>query len=181
VFITGRAARKGAGPRRSRRSGGRSDSGAWQSDCECDIDCIYDGHQQKAFGRLPTSVLPTRAGGSMPAARRDITEEPYEDTFAANVKGVIFTVAKKNGACPAKRRRSVILQMGSTAVSPARSASAIYGAFQGSEVRNLARRLDSSNPPRIAANPCQTCQARGTRGKTPGLVGWPVPDAAQPA
>jgi NAD(P)-dependent dehydrogenase (short-subunit alcohol dehydrogenase family) len=84
-------------------------------------------------GRL--DVLVVNAGGGSMLPLGEITEEQVDNTFARNVKAVIFTVQK---ALPLMGRGSSIVLTGSTAGTEGTAAFSVYSASKAA-VRNLAR------------------------------------------
>lgn len=85
------------------------------------------------FGRI--DVLVANAGGGVHAPLGQITEAAYDEQFATNVKGIVFTV---QGALPLLKPGSSIVVVGSTSsIDPGPSMS-IYGATKAA-VRNLVR------------------------------------------
>ena len=84
-------------------------------------------------GDLHTVFANAGSGTFLPLGQ--ITETQYQETFDANVKGVIFTVQK---ALPLLRDGSTIVLNASTAASRSIPAFSVYGATKAA-VRNLAR------------------------------------------
>ncbi|WP_111801401.1 MULTISPECIES: SDR family NAD(P)-dependent oxidoreductase [unclassified Rhizobium] len=84
-------------------------------------------------GRL--DVLVVNAGGGSMLPLGEITEEQVDNTFARNVKAVIFTVQK---ALPLMGQGSSIVLTGSTAGTEGTAAFSVYSASKAA-VRNLAR------------------------------------------
>lgn len=84
-------------------------------------------------GRL--DVLVVNAGGGSMLPLGEITEEQVDNTFARNVKAVIFTVQM---ALPLMGRGSSIVLTGSTAGTEGTAAFSVYSASKAA-VRNLAR------------------------------------------
>ncbi|SEU38268.1 SDR family NAD(P)-dependent oxidoreductase [Stigmatella erecta] len=130
VFITGRrqaeldAAVKAAGPN---VTGIRAD----MSNLD-DIDRLYEVVKQQ---KAPIDVLFANAGGGEFAPLGTITEKHFDDTFATNVKGVLFTVQK---ALPLLRDGASILLTSSTAGIQGTAAFSVYGASKAA-IRNFAR------------------------------------------
>lgn len=120
-------------------------------------------------GRLDVVVANAGGGSMLPLGQ--ITEAHVDDTFARNVKGVVFTV---QGALPLLASGASVILTGSTAGSEGTAAFSIYSASKAA-VRSLARSwiLD--------------LQGRGIRvnvlspgaTRTPGLVALAGPDEAQ--
>lgn len=75
------------------------------------------------FGRI--DVLFVNAGGGSLSALGDITEEHFDDTFARNVKGVVFTVQK---ALPLLADGASVILNGSTSSAKATPGFSIYSA-----------------------------------------------------
>jgi NAD(P)-dependent dehydrogenase (short-subunit alcohol dehydrogenase family) len=133
-----------------------------------DIDALYDNVQQR-HGQI--DVLYANAGGGSMLPLGEITEEQYDDTFARNVKGVVFTVQK---ALPLLKDGAAVILTGSTAGSQGTAAFSIYGASKAA-VRNLARSWTLDLKDRgIRVNVISPGPIR-----TPGLVELAGPDAAQ--
>jgi NAD(P)-dependent dehydrogenase (short-subunit alcohol dehydrogenase family) len=111
-----------------------------------DLDRLYDVVRAEA-GRI--DVLFANAGGGEFASLSEITEEHYERTFAANVKGTLFTVQK---ALPLLVNGASVILTGSTAASTGSPAFSVYGASKAA-IRSFARNwiLDLA-PRRIRVN-----------------------------
>lgn len=130
VFITGRrqaeldAAVKAIGPN---ATGVRADMSNL-----ADIDRLYAAVKQKT-DRL--DIVFANAGGGEFAPLGAITEKHFDDTFATNVKGVLFTVQK---ALPLLRDGASIILTGSTTSIQGNPAFSVYGATKAA-VRNFAR------------------------------------------
>ena len=130
VFITGRrqaeldAAVKASGPN---VTGVRAD----MSNLD-DIDRLYEVVKQR---QAPIDILFANAGGGEFAPLGTITEKHFDDTFATNVKGVLFTVQK---ALPLLRDGASILLTSSTAGIQGSAAFSVYGASKAA-IRNFAR------------------------------------------
>jgi NAD(P)-dependent dehydrogenase (short-subunit alcohol dehydrogenase family) len=130
VFITGRrqaeldAAVKAAGPR---VTGVRADMSKL-----ADIDRLYEVVRQQS---APIDILFANAGGGEFAPLGTITEKHFDETFATNVKGVLFTVQK---ALPLLRDGASILLTSSTAGVQGTPAFSVYGASKAA-IRNFAR------------------------------------------
>lgn len=80
-------------------------------------------------------ILVANAGGGSFAPLGEITEQQYDETFATNVKGTVFTV---QGALPLLRPGASVILTGSTAGATGGAAFSIYGATKAA-IRNLAR------------------------------------------
>lgn len=130
VFITGRrqaeldAAVKAGGPN---VTGIRADMSNL-----ADIDRLYEVVKQQ---KAPIDVLFANAGGGEFAPLGTITEKHFDDTFATNVKGVLFTVQK---ALPLLRDGASIILTSSTAGIQGTAAFSVYGASKAA-IRNFAR------------------------------------------
>ena len=111
-----------------------------------DLDRLYDVVRAEA-GRI--DVLFANAGGGEFASLFEITEEHYERTFAANVKGTLFTVQK---ALPLLVNGASVILTGSTAATTGSPAFSVYGASKAA-IRSFARNwiLDLA-PRRIRVN-----------------------------
>lgn len=97
-----------------------------------DLDRLYDVVRAEA-GRI--DVLFANAGGGEFASLSEITEEHYERTFAANVKGTLFTVQK---ALPLLVNGASVILTGSTAASTGSPAFSVYAASKAA-IRSFAR------------------------------------------
>lgn len=97
-----------------------------------DIDNLYDAVQQQ-HGQI--DVLFANAGGGSFAPLGAIDEAQYDETFATNVKGVLFTVQK---ALPLMRDGGSIVLTGSVTGSTGNPAFSVYSATKAA-VRNFAR------------------------------------------
>ena len=111
-----------------------------------DLDRLYRVVREDA-GRI--DVLLANAGGGELMPLADITEDHYDQTFATNVKGTLFTVQK---ALPLLRDRASIILTGSTAGSKGTPSFSVYSASKAA-IRNFARSwiLDLA-PRRIRVN-----------------------------
>lgn len=130
VFITGR--RQDALDAAVEQIGGKVT--AVQADMSklADIDRLYDAVQQ---AHAQIDVLFANAGGGTFAPLGAITEAHYEEIFATNVKGVLFTVQK---ALPLLREGASVVLTGSVTGSTGTPAFSIYSATKAA-VRNFAR------------------------------------------
>jgi NAD(P)-dependent dehydrogenase (short-subunit alcohol dehydrogenase family) len=97
-----------------------------------DLDDLYEVVATEA-GRIDIVFANAGGGGMLPLGA--ITEEQVDDTFARNVKGVIFTVQK---ALPLMGHGGSIIMTGSTQASKGSAAFSVYSASKAA-VRNLAR------------------------------------------
>lgn len=111
-----------------------------------DLDCLYDVVREKA-GAI--DILFANAGGGEFLALQDITEDHYDRTFDANVKGTLFTVQK---ALPLLRDGASVILTGSTTGTMGTPAFSVYSASKAA-IRNFARSwiLDLA-PRRIRVN-----------------------------
>jgi hypothetical protein len=166
VFITGR--RQEELDKAVKAIGVRSTGVRGDMSKLADIDRLYDAVQQK---HAQIDVLFANAGGGTMLPLGAITEEQVDDTFASNVKGVIFTVQK---ALPLLRDGASVILTGSTAGSSGTASFSVYGASKAA-VRNLARSWTLDLKERgIRVNVVSPGPV-----KTPGLVGLAGSDAAQ--
>lgn len=130
VFVTGRrqealdAALKAIG---GRVTGVRADMSKL-----AEIDRLYDVVQQR-HGQI--DVLFANAGGGSFAPLGAIDEAHFDETFATNVKGVLFTVQK---ALPLLRDGGAVVLTGSVTGSTGNPAFSVYSATKAA-VRNFAR------------------------------------------
>ncbi len=129
----------------------------------------------KLFGRIRAEhgkldILMANAGGGSLLPLGQITEDHFDDTFARNVKGTLFTV---QAALPLLGAGSSVILTGSTAASGGTEAFSVYAASKAA-VRAFARnwildlkgrgiRINTLSPGPI---------------KTPGLVELAGPDEA---
>ncbi len=97
-----------------------------------DIDRLYDAVQQK---HAQIDVVFANAGGGSFAPLGAISEAHYEETFATNVKGVLFTVQK---ALPLLRDGASVVLTSSVTGSTGTPAFSVYSATKAA-VRNFAR------------------------------------------
>jgi NAD(P)-dependent dehydrogenase (short-subunit alcohol dehydrogenase family) len=97
-----------------------------------DLDAAFTTSREGA-GRL--DILFANAGGGSLAPLGEITEEQYETTFGANVKGVLFTVQK---ALPLLVDGASIILNSSTSGTKGTPAFSVYSATKAA-VRNFAR------------------------------------------
>jgi NAD(P)-dependent dehydrogenase (short-subunit alcohol dehydrogenase family) len=130
VFITGR--RQAALDAATKAIGGRVVGVRGDMSQLADIDRLYDAVQQR-HGQI--DVLFANAGGGGFAPLGSITEEQYDATFGANVKGVLFTVQK---ALPLLRDGGAIILTASTTSISGTPALSVYSATKAA-VRNFAR------------------------------------------
>jgi NAD(P)-dependent dehydrogenase (short-subunit alcohol dehydrogenase family) len=97
-----------------------------------DLDRLF-AEVKARFGRL--DVLVPNAGGGQHAPLGQITEAQFDQQFATNVKGVVFTVQT---ALPLMKSGASIVIVGSTASIDPGPTMSIYGATKAA-VRNLVR------------------------------------------
>ncbi|HEY0094396.1 MAG TPA: SDR family oxidoreductase [Archangium sp.] len=130
VFITGRrqaeldAAVKLIGPS---ATGVRADASSL-----ADLDRLYEVVKQK---QASLDILVANAGGGEFAPLGSISEKHFDDTFATNVKGTLFTVQK---ALPLLRDGASVILTGSTAGIQGTPAFSVYAATKAA-VRSFAR------------------------------------------
>lgn len=132
-----------------------------------DLDRLYALISSKA-GRI--DILFANAGGGSNLPLGSITEEHYDDTFARNVKGALFTVQK---ALPLLVDGASVILTGSTASIVAMPAFSVYGASKAA-LRSFARHwtLDLKQR-RIRVNVLSPGPT-----ETPGLLGLAGEDRA---
>lgn len=97
-----------------------------------DLDTLYAVVGERA-GRV--DVLVANAGGAVPAALGNITEEQFDSMFATNVKGIVFGLQK---AMPLLSRGASVILIGSTNSVRTDPDLDVYSATKAA-VRNLAR------------------------------------------
>jgi NAD(P)-dependent dehydrogenase (short-subunit alcohol dehydrogenase family) len=97
-----------------------------------DLDEVY--HQIGQLGR-GLDVLFANAGGGSFATLADVTPEHFDQVFAVNVRGTLFTVQK---ALPLLNPGASVILAGSTAAT---SGTAAFGVYAGSKaaIRSFAR------------------------------------------
>jgi NAD(P)-dependent dehydrogenase (short-subunit alcohol dehydrogenase family) len=134
-----------------------------------DLDALYAAVQAQ---RGEIDVLVANAGGGSGRAAIDaITEEQYEETFATNVKGVLFTVQK---ALPLLAKGASVILTGSTTATKGLPNASIYAASKAA-VRNFARSWIVELQGRdIRVNVLTPGPTR-----TPGLLGMAPPEHQQ--
>jgi hypothetical protein len=131
-----------------------------------DLNRLYE-QVKKAAGRI--DVLFVNAGGGSMLPLGSITEEQYDDTFARNVKGVLFTVQK---ALPLLVDGAAVLLTASNVSIKGTPAFSVYGASKAA-VRSFARSWTLDLKSRgIRVNVISPGPIR-----TPGLVELAGPDA----
>lgn len=148
--------------------GGTAESARVDSADMAQLQALFDRVREK-HGKL--DVLVANAGGGSLLPLGQITEEHFDDTFARNVKGTLFTVQT---ALPLLGKGSSVILTGSTAASGGTEAFSVYAASKAA-VRAFARnwildlkgrdiRVNTLSPGPI---------------KTPGLVELVGTDAGQ--
>lgn len=166
VYITGR--RQAELDAAVQAIGGTAESARVDSADLAQLQALFDRVKEK-HGKL--DVLVANAGGGSLLPLGQITEEHFDDTFARNVKGTLFTVQT---ALPLLGKGSSVILTGSTAASGGTEAFSVYAASKAA-VRAFARnwildlkgrdiRVNTLSPGPI---------------KTPGLVELVGNDAAQ--
>jgi len=166
VYITGR--RQAELDAAVRAIGGDAESARVDSADLAQLQALFDRVKAK-HGKL--DVLVANAGGGSLLPLGQITEAHFDDTFARNVKGTLFTV---QSALPLLGKGSSVILTGSTAASGGTEAFSVYAASKAA-VRAFARnwildlkgsgiRVNTLSPGPI---------------KTPGLVELVGTDAAQ--
>lgn len=166
VYITGR--RQAELDAAVQAVGGTAESARVDSADMGQLQALFDRVKEK-HGKL--DVLVANAGGGSLLPLGQITEEHFDDTFARNVKGTLFTVQT---ALPLLGKGSSVILTGSTAASGGTEAFSVYAASKAA-VRAFARnwildlkgrdiRVNTLSPGPI---------------KTPGLVELVGTDAGQ--
>ena len=130
VFITGR--RQEALDQAVKTIGGRVTGVRADVSKLADIDRLYDAVQQR---HPQIDILFANAGGGGFAPLGAIDEKHFDETFATNVKGVLFTVQK---ALPLLRDGGSVVLTGSVTGSTGTPAFSVYSATKAA-VRNFAR------------------------------------------
>ena len=166
VFITGR--RPAELDRAVASLGGQGTGLRNEASKLSDLDALFACIRAEK-GRL--DVVVANAGGGSMVPLGQITEEHFDDTFARNVKGVVFTV---QGALPLLAEGASVILTASTTSIEGTAAFIIYSASKAA-VRNLARSwiLDLKGR-KIRVNVLSPGATR-----TPGLVELAGPDKAQ--
>jgi NAD(P)-dependent dehydrogenase (short-subunit alcohol dehydrogenase family) len=166
VYITGR--RQAELDAAVQAIGGTAESARVDSADMAQLQALFD-HVKSQHGKL--DVLVANAGGGSLLPLGQITEAHFDDTFARNVKGTLFTVQT---ALPLLGQGSSVILTGSTAASGGTEAFSVYAASKAA-VRAFAR------------NWILDLKGRGIRVntlspgpiKTPGLVELVGTDAGQ--
>lgn len=112
--------------------GGSAESARVDSADMAQLQALFDRVREK-HGKL--DVLVANAGGGSLLPLGQITEEHFDDTFARNVKGTLFTVQT---ALPLLGKGSSVILTGSTAASGGTEAFSVYAASKAA-VRAFAR------------------------------------------
>jgi NAD(P)-dependent dehydrogenase (short-subunit alcohol dehydrogenase family) len=166
VYITGR--RQAELDAAVQAIGGTAEGARVDSADMAQLNALFD-HVKAKHGKL--DVLVANAGGGSLLPLGQITEAHFDDTFARNVKGTLFTVQT---ALPLLGKGSSVILTGSTAASGGTEAFSVYAASKAA-VRAFARnwildlkgrdiRVNTLSPGPI---------------KTPGLVELVGTDAGQ--
>ncbi len=130
VFITGR--------RQAPIDAAAAEHGPQAVGVRCDVtnlaelDALYEVITQRS-GRI--DILVVNAGGAVPAALGDITEEQFDSMFATNVKGAVFGVQK---AMPLLSQGASVILIGSSTSTRPSPGMEVYGATKAA-LRNFAR------------------------------------------
>lgn len=166
VYITGR--RQAELDKAVQAIGGTAESARVDSADLAQLQALFDRVREK-HGRL--DILVANAGGGSLLPLGQITEEHFDDTFARNVKGTLFTVQT---ALPLLGKGSSVILTGSTAASGGTEAFSVYAASKAA-VRAFARNwiLDLKGRD-IRVNTLSPGPVR-----TPGLVELVGSDAGQ--
>lgn len=130
VYITGR--RQAELDAAVQAIGGTAESARVDSTDLAQLQALFDRVKEK-HGKL--DVLVANAGGGSLLPLGQITEEHFDDTFARNVKGTLFTVQT---ALPLLGKGSSVILTGSTAASSGTEAFSVYAASKAA-VRAFAR------------------------------------------
>ena len=130
VYITGR--RQAELDAAVQAIGGTAESARVDSAGLAQLQALFDRVKEK-HGKL--DVLVANAGGGSLLPLGQITEEHFDDTFARNVKGTLFTVQT---ALPLLGKGSSVILTGSTAASGGTEAFSVYAASKAA-VRAFAR------------------------------------------
>lgn len=130
VYITGR--RQAELDAAVQAIGGSAESARVDSADIGQLHALFD-HVKAKHGKLDVLVANAGGGSFMPLGQ--ITEEHFDDTFARNVKGTLFTV---QAALPLLGKGSSVILTGSTAASGGTEAFSVYAASKAA-VRAFAR------------------------------------------
>lgn len=130
VYITGR--RQAELDTAVQAIGGTAESARVDSADIAQLQALFERVREK-HGRL--DILVANAGGGSLLPLGQITEAHFDDTFARNVKGTLFTVQT---ALPLLGKGSSVILTGSTAASGGTEAFSVYAASKAA-VRAFAR------------------------------------------
>ncbi len=130
VYITGR--RQAELVAAVQAIGGTAESARVDSADMAQLQALFD-HVKAQHGKL--DVLVANAGGGSLLPLGQITEAHFDDTFARNVKGTLFTVQT---ALPLLGQGASVILTGSTAASGGTEAFSVYAASKAA-VRAFAR------------------------------------------
>ena len=130
VYITGR--RQAELDAAVQAIGGTAESARVDSADLAQLQALFDRVKEK-HGKL--DILVANAGGGSLLPLGQITEEHFDDTFARNVKGTLFTMQT---ALPLLGKGSSVILTGSTAASGGTEAFSVYAASKAA-VRAFAR------------------------------------------
>lgn len=131
------------------------------------LDTLYATIAERS-GRL--DILVANAGGGDVAGLADITEEHYDTTFDANVKGLVFTVQK---ALPLLHDGASIVLLSSVAGIKGLAGMSVYAATKAA-IRNFARSWAVELAPRgirvtaLCPGPVDTPGLAGFAAQVPG-------------
>jgi NAD(P)-dependent dehydrogenase (short-subunit alcohol dehydrogenase family) len=130
VYVTGR--RQAELDAAVQAIGGTVESASVDSSNMAQLQALFDRVKEK-HGKLDVLVANAGGGSLMPLGQ--ITEAHFDDTFARNVKGTLFTVQT---ALPLLGKGSSVILTGSTAASSGTEAFSVYAASKAA-VRAFAR------------------------------------------
>ncbi|MFC7052586.1 SDR family NAD(P)-dependent oxidoreductase [Hansschlegelia quercus] len=136
-----------------------------------DLDALYQEVGRK-HGRI--DVLVANAGGGSLAKLGEITEEHFDQTFAINVKGVLFTVQK---ALPLMEKGGSIIVTGSTTSVMGTEAFSVYSGTKAA-IRNFVRSWILDLKGRnirvnvLSPGPIDTPALRGVANQAEGLLDY---------
>jgi NAD(P)-dependent dehydrogenase (short-subunit alcohol dehydrogenase family) len=136
-----------------------------------DLDALYEEVGRK-HGRI--DVLVANAGGGSLAKLGEITEEHFDQTFAINVKGVLFSVQK---ALPLMENGGSIIVTGSTTSIMGTEAFSVYSGTKAA-IRNFVRSWILDLKGRnirvnvLSPGPIDTPALRGVADQAEGLLDY---------
>ena len=136
-----------------------------------DLDALY-AEVGRTHGRI--DVLVANAGGGSLAKLGEITEEHFDQTFAINVKGVLFTVQK---ALPLMDQGGSIIVTGSTTSIMGTEAFSVYSGTKAA-IRNFVRSWILDLKGRnirvnvLSPGPIDTPALRGVADQAEGLIDY---------